>query len=32
MSVTAKICGINDETAMRTAIEAGARFALAAWR
>jgi len=26
MSVTAKICGINDETAMRTAVEAGARF------
>lgn len=26
MSVTAKICGINDETAMRTAIAAGARF------
>lgn len=26
MSVIAKICGINDETAMRTAIEAGARF------
>lgn len=26
MSVTAKICGINDETAMRTAVEAGARY------
>lgn len=26
MSVLAKICGINDEIAMRTAVEAGARF------
>ena len=26
MSVDAKICGINDATAMRTAVAAGARF------